>query len=300
MKTLMKKGVGTETKQVQPLTPEQEEKLWSLGIFSLNAGWGLTYAIFWYNCKLFGLRGGDEHRSLVREQFEIDSDAQGRFVRFKGRNSKNVQGGIKQRKVQFKDLKIYARPELGERCVVDVYNHYFGFIPQIGPFYRKPVGDDPPKFSKQVVGKNKLGSLVKEMCSRAGFTGRYTNHSGKVTCATELFAHNVDEQLIMRQTGHRSSAVRAYKRPGVAHDALVSTILQPPVPKQPCVPPPKCEPLPECWKPPTEGESVTETKSKNLGMPTADQSKENYPPPGNYPSSGFHLPVVVNLNFGRF
>jgi len=48
------------------------------------------------------------------------------------------------------------------------------------------------------------------MCERAGFSGRYTNHSGKVTCATELFAHNVDEQLIMRQTGHRSSAVRAW------------------------------------------------------------------------------------------
>jgi len=68
---------------------------------------------------------------------------------------------------------------------------------------------------------------VKEMCERAGFSGRHTNHSRKVTCATELFAHNVDEQLIMRQTGQLccegiqvssavSSAVRAYKRPGVA------------------------------------------------------------------------------------
>ena len=69
---------------------------------------------------------------------------------------------------------------------------------------------------------------MKEMCERAGFSGRYTNHSRKVTCATELFALNVDEQLIMRQTGHRSSAVRAHKRPGVAHDMLVSAILQPP------------------------------------------------------------------------
>ena len=74
---------------------------------------------------------------------------------------------------------------LGERCVVDVYNHYFGFVPKTGPFYWQPIGDDPPKFSKQVVGKNKLGKLVKEMCERAGFSGRYTNHSGKVTCATE-------------------------------------------------------------------------------------------------------------------
>lgn len=84
-------------------------------------------------------------------------------MRFKGRNSKNIQGGIKQRKVQFKDLKIYARQDLGERCIVDVYNHYFGFIPQTGPFYRKPTGDDPPKYSKQVIGKNKLWGLVKEL-----------------------------------------------------------------------------------------------------------------------------------------
>ena len=35
------------------------------------------------------------------------------------------------------------------------------------------------------------GKLVKEMCERAGFSSRY--HSGKVTCATELFAHNVDD-----------------------------------------------------------------------------------------------------------
>ena len=69
---------------------------------------------------------------------------------------------------------------------------------------------------------------MKEMCERAGFSGRYTNHSRKVTCATELFALNVDEQLVMRQTGHCSSAVRAHKRPVVAHDMLVSATLQPP------------------------------------------------------------------------
>ena len=33
MKKLTKEGVGTETMQAQPLTPEQEEKLWCLGDF---------------------------------------------------------------------------------------------------------------------------------------------------------------------------------------------------------------------------------------------------------------------------
>ena len=83
MKRLTKAGVGTVTKQAQLLSPDQEDELWKCGIFSLQSGWGLTNAIFWYNCKLFGLRGGDEHRNLMREQFEVNCDKQGRFLRFK-------------------------------------------------------------------------------------------------------------------------------------------------------------------------------------------------------------------------
>jgi hypothetical protein len=73
---------------------------------------------------------------------------------------------------------------------------------------------------------------MKEMCSKAGLSGNFTNHSGKVTCATRLFERNVDEQLIMRQTGHRSNAVRLYKRPSSDHVRMVSSILQAPSPEK--------------------------------------------------------------------
>ena len=49
------------------------------------------------------------------------------------------------------------------------------------------LADLLPRF----VMEARRGRLVKEVCERAGFSGRY--HSGKVTCATELFAHNVDD-----------------------------------------------------------------------------------------------------------
>ena len=82
----------------------------------------------------------------------------------------------------------------------------------------------------QVIGVNKLSQIVKTFCEKAGFSGYFTNYSGKVTCATELFKQNIDEQLI---TGHRSQdAVRRYKRPSVEHQMQVSDILQPPVPKK--------------------------------------------------------------------
>ena len=52
--------------------------------------------------------------------------------------------------------------------------------------------------------------------------GRFTNHSGKVTCVTRLFQTGTfDEQTIMSRTGHRSTAVRSYKR---SSSSLVKTM----------------------------------------------------------------------------
>ena len=47
---------------------------------------------------------------------------------------KNWQGGLHQRKNEPKDLKFYAKLELGERCVVSVFE-YVKLIPSDGPFY---------------------------------------------------------------------------------------------------------------------------------------------------------------------
>ena len=119
--------------------------------------------------------------------------------------------------MECKDLKVYGNESLGERCIVDVFSTYLSLVPKSGEFYRRPIkgSHDPPRFSMQVVGRNKLQTIVKEFCTQAGFSGYYNNHSGKVTCATTLFKHNVDEQLIQRQTGHRSNAARCCKRPSV-------------------------------------------------------------------------------------
>lgn len=66
---------------------------------------------------------------------------------------------------------------------------------------------DSPYFLMQVTRKNTLGTIVKHFCCEAGFSGKYTNHSGEVTCAMTLFKENIDEQLTKRQTGHRPDAV---------------------------------------------------------------------------------------------
>jgi hypothetical protein len=58
------------------------------------------------------------------------------------------------------------------------------------------------------------------------FSGFYSNHSLRATCATRLFQCGVDEQLIAAKTGHRSLAIRSYKRPCLRQEKEVSTIIQ--------------------------------------------------------------------------
>lgn len=233
LKELTRKGIGCYKKHAQPVTQAMEQELWEKKIFGTETAQALTNVVFWYSSKMYGLRAADEHRQLDVSQFSIGSNENGKYLRFMGRNCKNWQGGLHQRKIEPKDLKIYAKPELEERCAVSIFEMYLNLIPPEGPFYRRPLPGSPAKYSIQVIGVNKLSIIVKTFCGKAGFEGYYTNHSGKVTCATELFNNNIDEQLIMKQTGHRSQdAVRKYKRPSAQHEKQVSDILQPPAPKR--------------------------------------------------------------------
>ncbi|XP_069138822.1 uncharacterized protein [Argopecten irradians] len=56
-----------------------------------NTAQGLSYAVFFYNCKLFGFRGKDEHRNLVGEQFAISNDAN---INTTNRNISNHSGKV--------------------------------------------------------------------------------------------------------------------------------------------------------------------------------------------------------------
>ena len=57
-----------------------------------------------------------------------------------------------------------------------------------------------------------LSNVVKEVCRNAGFEVYYSNHSLRSTAATRMYHNNCSEQDIQEVTGHRSLAVRGYKR----------------------------------------------------------------------------------------
>jgi hypothetical protein len=229
MKYLTSAGIGTETKQADPITEQDEETLWNTGQLGGSCAQSLLNTVFYYNCKLFGLRGMDEHRNLTCEQYTFGETNDGlRYIHYHGKNAKNLSGGLKQRKLEPKNIKHFAtEQEESDRCVVSLFKTYIELIGGKDTFYRRPL---PGKleFSKQPVGVNKLSKIIKNMCQQAGLVGNFSNHSGKRTCATSLYQAGFDEQAIMGRTGHRSTAVRAYKRPSNEQQLQLSRALNPP------------------------------------------------------------------------
>lgn len=107
---------------------------------------------------------------------------------------------------------------------------YLGALGNEGYFYRKPLEADGDKlrYGKQPVGVNKLDMFMKDICKKGNLSGNFTNHSGKRTCATQLYRAGIEEQEIMGRTGHRSTAVRSYKTASDQMQKTVSKVLNPP------------------------------------------------------------------------
>ena len=167
LKMLVSKGNDGLPKQAQPISPQMESELWQKKIFSRETGEALTNVVFWYSSKMFVLRAADEYKELEVSQFSIATDERGKFIRYVGRTCKNWQGGLHHRNIEPNDLKIYPKPELGERCAVSLFQYYLSLIPTVGYFSRRPLIGSPARYSVQVVGKNRLALIVKKILSQS-------------------------------------------------------------------------------------------------------------------------------------
>ena len=92
MTELTAQGIGTTTKQAEPVNEETEKILWDKGLLGKSTAKSLSNTMFYYNSKLFGLRGVDEHRNLTTDQFEFGKDQLGKYIQFKGRTNKTYKG----------------------------------------------------------------------------------------------------------------------------------------------------------------------------------------------------------------
>jgi len=171
-------------KEAEPISDGEEEKLWEM-VFSFyeKDARKLSYAVYYYNCKIFALRAADEHADLDASQFSTGQNVYGEYIHFQGASAKNCQGGIYNKKSEKKSIKQYGQID-NPRCVVKLLKCYLSVIPSPGAFYRRPLAglttSGEPKFSKQKIGRHTIQGYMADMCKAAQISGRKTGHSGKV------------------------------------------------------------------------------------------------------------------------
>ena len=90
-------------------------------------------------------------------------------------------------------------------------------------FYLRATGKG---YTRQAVGQHTLEGMIPMLMAEANFPGRYTLHSLRSTCATRLYLKGFDEQTVMEITGHKSTAVREYKRTSDELKAAASHALE--------------------------------------------------------------------------
>ena len=182
-----------------------------------------------YNTALLG---GQEHRNLrhLNSQLSVHTDKDGgKFLRYSEDVSKANQGELKHRKIKPKVVDAHENKATLSRCIVRLYEKYLQHCPThwaTDAFYLRPVAN--PKnhvwCTAQQLGRHKLSCVVSDLCEAAG--GHHANHSLRASAATRMYDSEVDEQLICEVTGHRSNAVRGYKRTSDALKRKVNCVVQ--------------------------------------------------------------------------
>ena len=81
--------------------------------------------MYFYNGKIFGLRGGD-HRNIVLNNFELGSN----FIKSQGNFCKTFHRGVSDLKYIIRTVKHICHEEgvKHEPCLVEIYGLYIGLV----------------------------------------------------------------------------------------------------------------------------------------------------------------------------
>ena len=181
MKRLNATGKYVNKKQAQPITPEQEDRLWELKLLGDHNPQVLLNTMVFQVGFYFALKSGNEHRRLRHSPPQItlyEPPGERSYLVYREDVSKTNQGGLSSRKKKPKEVYQYANMENPSRCFVQLYKLYRSKCPTDRPasaFYLTPLAR--PKetvwYSKVPIGHNVLGKVVSDMMNQAGFEGQY-------------------------------------------------------------------------------------------------------------------------------
>ena len=198
----------------EEITEDEEAILWEKGLVGGFSAESLMYTIYFYNGKLFGFRAG-EHRLLRLCNIFVKEN----YIIFDESLSKTFHGGLKDlKKLRFIKHKCHDVGHQRDRCLAALYSVYIskvqGFAESLQSFYFRPHRNGKFEYERSAVGLCTLNKILPEkLCLKANLP-RKTAHCLRITCATRLFQHNVEEKLARERTGHKSNALFSYQKPG--------------------------------------------------------------------------------------
>jgi len=155
----------------------------------------------------FARRGREHLRDLKKDTFTFGIDDRGlQYCEMKSNEKTKKHQTIigPQSKPRMIETKT-------ENCPIKTLKLYISKLdPEQDTFYCKPKKSkifDPKKaetwYSTNVIGKNRLGSFMREISGRLNLSQPYTNHSIRTTVITLLVSSGVNAREIMNVTGHR-------------------------------------------------------------------------------------------------
>lgn len=127
MKRLKGLGLGSQRKQAEPLTEQNEEKLWQAGVLGAHNPQALLNTMIYMNGLYFALCSGDEHCQLKHNPCQIqliECPGERPYLKYTEDISKNHQGGLKGHNHKPKVVNQFGNSENPERCFVELFKLY--------------------------------------------------------------------------------------------------------------------------------------------------------------------------------
>ena len=208
-KWLAKQGLDT-VQHHEPMDQNDIDKLKATNAIGTDNPLSLQRLV-WIGIALhFGRRGREGYRSMTLKTFLIDTDSDGRRYLHQSHceKTKNHQAD-KASNSYMPQGRIYEQPG-DEFCTLRAYELYVSMLnADVECLWQRPnmqFNKTGNWYHRQVIGKQMLGEMLKNMCKAAGITTVYTNHCTRVTTSVLLNEAGFGENDIIHVTGHKSTS----------------------------------------------------------------------------------------------
>ena len=125
-------GIGSNVKEAQAFSEDEENKLWNLGLLGDSSPRVLLDTMVFLIGKNFSLRSGKEHRNLKFSQLTLEpaNEKEPEKLIYVSFGEKNNLGGLKHRSFKQKRIEHYANNSTPDRCLVHLYKKYVCKCPE--------------------------------------------------------------------------------------------------------------------------------------------------------------------------